>query len=247
VSVAALSVAFLGFGLLAFAIEGVFCLVMAIPIAVPLAAFGGMCGYLLQRRRLLEHGTPAFLSLVLALTPGVQWVEHSIAARPQTFVVRSAIDINAPPQQVWRHVVAFNEIAPPTEWIFRAGVAYPIRAEIPGTGPGAERHCVFSTGSFVEPIEVWDEPNRLKFSAISNPPPMQEWTPYSHIDPSHLHGFMVSNGGQFLLTPLPNGGTRLEGATWYRHGLWPALLATVVRRDHSSDSYASIETHSRRS
>jgi hypothetical protein len=33
---------------------------------------------------------------------------------------------------------------------------------------------------------------------------------------------LVSSGGQFLLTPLPNGGTRLEGTTWYRHGLAPA-------------------------
>jgi hypothetical protein len=56
----------------------------------------------------------------------------------------------------------------------------------------------------------------------SNPAPMQEWTPYSHVDPPHLHGFLVSSGGQFLLRPLPNGGTRLEGTTWYRHSLWPA-------------------------
>jgi len=88
-------------------------------------------------------------------------------------------------------------------------------------GPGAERHCVFSTGAFVEPIEIWDEPRQLKFSVTSNPAPMQEWTPYSHIDPPHLQGFLVSNGGQFLLTPLPNGATRVEGTTWYRHGLWP--------------------------
>jgi hypothetical protein len=31
-----------------------------------------------------------------------------------------------------------------------------------------------------------------------------------------------SAGGQFLLTPLPGGRTRLEGTTWYRHGLAPA-------------------------
>ena len=47
-------------------------------------------------------------------------------------------------------------------------------------------------------------------------------TPYSHIHPPHLRGFLVSEGGQFLLTPLPNGGTRLEGTTWYQHGLWPS-------------------------
>ncbi len=119
-------------------------------------------------------------------------------------------------------VVAFTQIPPPNEWIFRAGIAYPIRAEMHGTGVGAERHCVFSTGAFVEPIEVWVEPRLLKFSVTSNPSPMEEWTPYHHIEPPHLHGFLVSEGGQFLLTPLSNGGTRLEGTTWYRHGLWPA-------------------------
>jgi len=72
------------------------------------------------------------------------------------------------------------EIAPPTEWIFRAGIAYPMRAEIVGNGQGAERRCVFSTGAFVEPIEVWDEPRRLKLQSLA---PMQEWTPYSHIEP----------------------------------------------------------------
>jgi hypothetical protein len=66
---------------------------------------------------------------------------------------------------------------------------------------------------------------------------MEEWTPYPHIDPPHLHGFMVSNGGQFLLMPLPNGGTRLEGTTWYRHGLWPATYwkawsDTIIHRIH---------------
>jgi len=124
-------------------------------------------------------------------------------------------------------VVAFSEIPAPQEWMFRAGIAYPIRAEMLGTGVGAERHCVFSTGAFVEPIQVWDEPRLLKFSVTSNPAPMEEWTPYSHIEPPHLHGFLESEGGQFLLTPLPNGGTRLEGTTWYKHGLWPAAYWRV--------------------
>jgi hypothetical protein len=136
--------------------------------------------------------------------------------------VHSYLDINASPETVWKQVIAFTEIPPPTEWLFRAGIAYPIRAEMIGSGPGAERHCIFSTGAFVEPIQVWDEPRQLKFSVTSNPPAMQEWTPYRHIEPPHLRGFLASEGGQFFLTPLPDGGTRLEGTTWYQHGLWPA-------------------------
>ena len=93
---------------------------------------------------------------------------------------------------------------------------------IRGEGGGAERQCVFSTGSFVEPIEVWDEPRLLKFSVTANPPPMEEWTPYRAVHPPHLDNFLVSNGGQFLLSALPGGRTRLEGTTWYRHGMWPA-------------------------
>jgi hypothetical protein len=135
--------------------------------------------------------------------------------------VRTAIEINAPPRAVWKQVIAFSEIPPPTELLFRAGIAYPLRAEIIGHGPGAIRHCVFSTGPFVEPIEVWDEPRLLSFGVTSTPPPLEELTPYGHIDPKHLHGYFVSEKGQFALTELPGGRTRLEGTTSYRNTIWP--------------------------
>jgi hypothetical protein len=222
VGVACLAVILLGGSLLALVFEGMICLMMTVPIALPLAALGGACGYAVQRRRWFQTDAPVALSLLLLFAPGVEWAEH-VAVRPNPiFAVHTAIDIQAPPERVWKEVVAFSEIPPPTEWMFRAGIAYPIRAEMRGRGQGAERHCVFSTGAFVEPIQVWDEPRLLKFSVTSNPPPLEEWTLYSHVEPPHLHGFLMSEGGQFLLTPLPNGGTRLEGTTWYQHGLWPA-------------------------
>ncbi len=222
INVACLSVTLLGAAMLAFAWEGVICLIMAAPIWVGLAALGGVLGYWAHRWRWVQSESPAVLSVILLLVPGVQWSEHLAAVSPPVFIVHSAIEVNAPPETVWKQVIAFTEIPPPREWMFRAGIAYPIRAEMIGSGPGAERHCVFSTGAFVEPIEVWDEPHELKFSVTSNPAPMQEWTPYPHVDPPHLHGFMISKGGQFRLTALPNGRTRLEGTTWYQHGLWPA-------------------------
>jgi hypothetical protein len=203
-------------------VEGLVCILMAAPIALPLAAFGGLCAYGVQRRSGFQDEAPIFLSAILFLAPGVQGLEHMIALPSPVFMVKSSIDIHATPEQVWKQVVAFSEIPPPTELMFRAGIAYPIRAEINGSGVGAERHCVFSTGAFVEPIQVWDEPRLLKFSVASNPAPMEEWTPYRHIEPPHLRGYLVSEGGQFLLTPMPNGWTRLEGTTWYQHGLWPA-------------------------
>jgi hypothetical protein len=156
IGVACLSNVLLGLALLAFAFEGIICFILAMPIALPLACFGGVFGYLLQRWRWFQSGAPAFLSALLLVVPGIQDVEHLAAPTPPVYIVCSAINIQAPPEKVWRQVVAFSEIAPPREWIFRAGIAYPIRAEIIGSGPAAERHCVFSTGAFVEPIQIWD-------------------------------------------------------------------------------------------
>jgi uncharacterized membrane protein YhaH (DUF805 family) len=222
IGVACLSVLLLGLGLMGLAFEGLICIAMAAPLALPLAAFGGICAYAIQKNRRFQNDAPVFLAILLLFAPGIECLEHAAGRPAPLFVVRSSLDIQASPQEVWDKVVAFTEIPAPTEWMFRAGVAYPIRAEMFGHGVGAERHCVFSTGAFVEPIQVWDAPRLLKFSVTSNPAPMQEWTPYPHVNPPHLHGFLVSEGGQFLLTRLANGGTRLEGTTWYRHGLWPA-------------------------
>ena len=119
------------------------------------------------------------------------------------------------------------DLPEPTEWIFHTGIAYPIRARIEGSGPGAIRRCEFSTGPFVEPIQVWDEPRLLQFSVTQNPAPMEEWTPYKNIHPKHLDNFLVSRQGQFLLVPLAGGRTRLEGTTWYTHNLWPAVYWQV--------------------
>jgi hypothetical protein len=153
--------------------------------------------------------------------------------------VRTAVEVDAPPERVWRQVVSFAEIPPPTEWYFEAGIAYPLRAEIEGEGVGSVRRCVFSTGAFVEPIEVWDAPRLLKFSVTEQPSAMRELMLLPGVQPPHVEGYLVSDGGQFLLEPLPGGRTRLEGTTWYTHRLWPerywklwsdALLHRIHRR-----------------
>jgi hypothetical protein len=107
--------------------------------------------------------------------------------------------------------------------MFKTGIAYPIRAEINGQGPGAVRHCVFSTGAFVEPITVWDEPRLLQFDVTSQPAAMEEMSLYTDLRPPHLEHYLISKKGQFQLTALADGTTRLEGTTWYQNRFWPAF------------------------
>jgi len=220
--VALLPVGLIGAVLVVVALEGLICILMAAPLALGLAWLGGSLGYFIQGNYWGAKQGPAMLSVVLLAMPGLFGLEHAVALKPPTFVVHTSIDVHARPEQVWKQVVAFAEIPPPTEMLFRAGIAYPIRAEITGRGPGVMRRCIFSTGAFLEPIEVWDEPRLLKFGVTASPAPLNEMTPYGHIEPRHLHGYFESEEGQFLLTALPDGGTRLEGTTRYRNAMWPA-------------------------
>jgi hypothetical protein len=140
--------------------------------------------------------------------------------------VTTSIEINASPQAVWKNVIAFPQLTEPTEFVFKTGIAYPINATIDGRGVGAIRHCNFSTGSFVEPIKVWDEAKLLKFSVEQQPAPMKEISFYD-IKPNHLHGYWISKEGQFKLTKLANGGTLLEGTTWYVNKIGPGFYWTI--------------------
>jgi uncharacterized membrane protein YhaH (DUF805 family) len=211
----------LGAVLLFVAAEGIICIAMAAPIAAALAFLGGSLGYSIQITYWTRRGAPFVISAILFVIPAWQHFERVNPPQPQTYEVHSSIIVDAPPELVWKKVVSFSQIPEPKELLFRSGIAYPIRAEITGTGPGAIRRCVFSTGPFVEPIEVWDEPRLLRFGVTENPAPLNELSPYGHIEPAHLHGYFVSHQGQFQLEALPNHQTRITGTTWYTNALWP--------------------------
>lgn len=220
ISVALISLGFVFLGLLVFAFEGVVCLFMAAPFAGGIAIFGAYLGYII-RSTISDIDASDFYPAILLLIPAMMFSEKISSPPAGIFVVKTSVIINAPPEDVWTHVVSFSEIPEPTEWFFRAGIAYPIRATINGSGAGALRHCVFSTGEFTEPIVVWNEPRLLKFTVESNPPPMEEYTFYAHLRPAHLAHFLESKGGQFLLIPRKDNRTELEGTTWYQHHMWP--------------------------
>ena len=96
-----------------------------LPLAIPLGALGG---WLVVSREVVQIGAQAEASRCCCFCPRPRLTWDTQGPPP---VVRSAhgdVTIAATPEQVWKHVVAFSEICPnPTEWYFRAGIAYPKR------------------------------------------------------------------------------------------------------------------------
>ena len=217
IEVVALALLLLSGAAVLFAIEGLLCIAMAFPVAFAAAVPGAMLGRVIARLAPDE----AFEANGMALLVPLAGLLGGPVAPGGAREVVTAIEIAAPPERVWPHVVGFSELPPPDEWLLRTGIAYPVRARITGTGVGAVRRCEFSTGAFVEPITVWDEPRRLGFDVVEHPVPLEEWSPYRKVYAAHLDAGFRSRRGEFRLVALPNGHTRLEGSTWYELNLHP--------------------------
>jgi hypothetical protein len=213
-------------------LEGFICLAMALPLAIPLAVLGGLVGRLAATSDTRPTSSAMFMLLAIPIT-GIT----EPAAGHTMREVRSSVVIAAPPEAVWSHVVAFPELPEPDDWVFRAGVAYPIRARIEGSGVGAVRYCEFSTGPFVEPITRWEPGRRLSFDVVDSPSAMRELSPYENLSPPHLHGYLSSKRGEFRLIDLGDGHTRLEGSTWYEiemapEAYWRVISDALIHRIH---------------
>ena len=219
VPVVLLTVFLAGAVMVLFALEGIFCVAMALPIAAVLALIGAALGRAIARR---SSEPPYATGAAALLIPLFVLIEPAKSPAPLREVV-TAVEVAATPEEVWKTVVAFPELPAPTEAIFRAGIAAPLRAHIDGTGVGATRYCEFTTGAFVEPITTWDEPRVLAFDVTKNPPPMNEMSPYRKVYAPHLDGYFQATKGEFELIALPGGHTRLVGHTWYRMEMYPQI------------------------
>ncbi len=220
------SLVIFSFGLLFFAFEGIICIIMSLPLGILLNWVGHLVAYEIIKKNIITS-LLATLSVIIITVPALMSFEYITKNKKEIAKpIITSIEINASPETVWKNVVEFPELSKPTEFLFKTGIAYPINAKIIGTGVGAVRHCNFSTGSFVEPITVWDELKLLKFDVKEQPEPMKELSFYN-LHPNHLHGYFVSKQGQFKLTTLPNGNTLLEGTTWYYNKIKPSFYWTL--------------------
>lgn len=207
-------------GLLIFAIEGLVCIAMAAPIFAVLTLIGSYLGFISQRNRMANSTNT---TLVLLIT-SIGLLSFDFLNEPKELIpVKTKITVNANINTVWNNVVTFGKIEQPTDWIFKTGIAYPTNATINGEGIGAIRYCNFSTGSFVEPITKWDEPNLLQFDVIEQPIPMNEFNPFWEVHPPHLEGYFKSYKGQFKLIEIEENKTALEGTTWYQVDITPEI------------------------
>ncbi len=203
--------------LLILAIDGLLCILMALPLLLIIAWIGAYIGFAIKNNKSRLGNTSAIIILAFY---SLSFLSFDYINEPDNPIpVTTSIVVNAPIENVWEHMIRFDTI--PESRGFKPGITYPISATIKGSGVGAIRYVNSTTGTFVEPITVWQKPNLLQFAIESNPAGINEWNPYSKIEPPHLKGYFKTNKGQFRLQRIGNNVTLLEGTIWYKVDFYP--------------------------
>jgi hypothetical protein len=161
-------------------------------------------------------------AMSVALLPLLLAGETLLPPRADFESVESVI-VAATPDAVWDSIVHMGPIPDAPAVPFRWGLAYPMRGEIWGSGVGAIRLGVFSTGVAYERVVEWKPGQELDFIILSDPPSMRELSPYDEVHAPHTQGYFRTRDARFTIEPLSDGHTRLSLATHHDLDLGPAL------------------------
>lgn len=214
--------------------EGAICLLIVLPLGGILSMVGAGIGWYLAWGRFRR----SHLSVsVLVAIPALATIQLQNKAEFWSDEVKSSIEVDASPSQIWPHLLNLQNMPPPSNVLFRAGMAHPTGTRTEGAGIGALKVCELSTGDMPERITVWKPNEKLGFDVLKTPPTMREFNPFFDTHPDHLTGYYRCLYGEFKLTPLPNGKMLIEGLSRYECRFGPAIYwrlwtRKVVREVH---------------
>ncbi len=207
-------------GLLAVAVEGIICLVVAAPLIAGMAWLGGIVGRTIALKG--PGATPGRTAMSIVVLP-LFFAVDLVAPPNLAFDSVESIEVAANDKDVWDAIVHMGPIPDPPAAPFRWGLAYPMSGSIRGSGVGAIREGVFSTGVAYERVTEWDPAKHLSFIVLSDPPTMHELSPYRHVNAPHVNGYFRTLDARFTITTLANGHTLLSLATRHELDLNPAF------------------------
>lgn len=207
--------------------EGVICLLMVSPLIFAFIITGVFLGQRMFRKNNQRLNVSVFSLLF------VVFVVDSISEHNYVNLVADEMVIKATPEQIWKHVVAFDKIEKKDDyWLFQIGMPSPSQTTVDGYYKGAGRKCIFSNGYTFEEKIVTYEPNKdLTFDIIGQP-----------LDPE-IMGHIDILRGQFLLKDNGNGTTTLIGNSWYRLHVFPIWYYDIWAKSITRNVHLRVMEH----
>ena len=184
-------------------LEALLCLVVASPIMLPMAMFGGRAMAWLIYHRSNRLYVSIFVLLPFAVAP----IEAQWKAAPELVAIEDSILIDASPAEIWAEIASVRAISReevPFKWIYVLDFPRPIAATLDHEGVGARRLATFERGvSFYETVTEWKPESSIAFTIKADP----DFIPHTAFDQHIIVGgrFYDVLDGRYVIQPEGNG------------------------------------------
>lgn len=207
--------------------EGFICLLIVSPLIFGFMILGAFMGAGMFK----SNNQKLNVSIITVLM--FVFITDSLSTHHYENMVSDTITVNAPPDKVWKNVVAFKRIKEPNKyWLFRIGMPSPVESTVTGYYEGAGRKCIFSNGYiFDEKIATYQPGVNLTFDVTHQPR-----------DPEIMNHIDILRG-QFLLKDNHDGTTTLTGNSWYRLYVFPVWYYDIWAESITRNVHLRVMAH----
>ncbi len=230
-----------GLALIAAALEGIGCLIMAAPLGIGDGGAGRSARP--RRSRVPAQYSGGQMASSVAMLPIVFAIE-AVFPPVARFDTEQTIAVNASPETGLEGDRADgDDRGADIARRIACGVAYPVRGRVFGAGVGALRYGDFSTGTAIERVTEWEENRKLAFVVLKDIPGLRELSPYRHVHAPHVHGYFTTRETSFALIEQPGGITEIVERTSHELKLDPALYWLPFARYMVDQNNARVLRH----
>lgn len=155
--------------LLTLHLEGLVCVLMALPILAGSALLGGLAQRHYQRKHERPKETPPrllTLSMPLLVLLVLGQAEEQITAPPALVTVTTTARLPYPARLVFEGVQQMDTLAAPKPWLLRLGLPTPYKCVLSAPRVGGRRTCLFDNGRIVAEITAYRPGERLTMDVV---------------------------------------------------------------------------------
>jgi hypothetical protein len=228
-------------------LEALLCLIVALPIMLPMAALGGVTmGWLLYHRS-KNLCVNIFVLLPFVVAP----IEARWKTAPELVSIEDSIQINASPADIWQEITSVRAISReevPFRWVYLLDFPRPIAATLDREGVGGQRRATFERNvSFFETVTEWVPERTIAFTIKADP----DFIPRTAFDQHIIVGgrfydvldgryviLREENGCRLVLTSTHRLSTRFNAyagwwSRWVMNQIQSSILTVIKGRAES--------------
>ena len=197
-------------GILSMGLEGLVCVLMALPLILPPLFLGAVIAHLVRRYQVIKRldSSPLLLLPFLVFLMGAAW-ENSGRAQPEIREVRTEIVLPYTPQEVYDAIKSVDTLDAEKPFLLRVGLPVPQKCVLEREAVGAKRTCYFDGGQIVEQVTELEPGRILRMNVTDYRVLGMKWLQFRE--------------AIYTFEPLPGRQTKLTRITTYSSALHPQM------------------------